>query len=100
MLKKDVLALCLLHLLTQGDRYGYDLLRQLRERFPDTQESNLYALLRTLCREGYTQQYQGEVSEGPVRKYYRLTPEGRKRYDELLEDWRKLLAAVTELGVM
>lgn len=99
MLKKDILALCLLHLLTQGDRYGYDLLRQLRGGFPDTQESALYAILRAMCREGYTQQYQGEVSEGPVRKYYRLTPAGQARYAALLETWRVLRETVEGLGV-
>lgn len=99
MLKKDILALCLLHLLTQEDRYGYDLLRQLRASFPDTQESALYALLRALCREGYTQQYRGEASEGPARKYYRLTPAGRERYTALRQAWQALRDAVTGLGV-
>ena len=35
MLKKDLIELCLLHLLTQGDQYGYDLLKQLHAAFPD-----------------------------------------------------------------
>ena len=39
MLKKDLIELCLLHLLAQGDRYGYDLLKKLHAVFPDTQES-------------------------------------------------------------
>ena len=36
MLKKDLIELCLLHLLAQGDQYGYELLRCLHHTFPDT----------------------------------------------------------------
>ena len=65
MLKKDLLELCLLHLMAQGDQYGYDLLRQLHAAFPDTQESAIYAILRGLCRGGFTERCQGEASGGP-----------------------------------
>ncbi len=99
MLKKELIELCLLHLLAQGDQYGYELLRRLHRTFPDTQESAVYALLRGLCREGCSEQYLGEVSGGPARKYYRLTPAGRDRLAALLAQWRALSAALAELGV-
>jgi len=99
MLKKELIELCLLHLLSQGDQYGYDLLRRLHAAFPDTQESAVYALLRGLCREGCSEQYVGAVSDGPARKYYRLTDHGTARYGELLKQWRALLEALGELGV-
>ena len=51
MLKKDLLELCLLSLMAQGDQYGYELLRRLHAVFPDVQESAIYAILRGLCRE-------------------------------------------------
>lgn len=99
MLKKDLIELCLLHLLSQGDRYGYDLLRRLHAVFPDTQESAVYALLRGLCREGCSEQYQGETSAGPARKYYHVTGQGLARYTALLKQWRALMGALAELGV-
>ncbi len=99
MLKKDLIELCLLHLLSQGDRYGYELLRPLHAAFPDTQESAVYALLRGLCREGCSEQYAGETSDGPARKYYRLTGQGRTKLAALLERWRALRNAVAQLGV-
>ena len=99
MLKKDLLELCLLQVLSRGDQYGYELLRQLHGAFPDTQESAIYALLRGLCREGYTEQYQGAVSGGPARKYYRLTPAGAEKHARLLDAWRSLRAALGALGV-
>ena len=99
MLKKDLIELCLLHLLSQGDRYGYDLLRRLHAAFPDTQESAVYALLRGLCKEGCSEQYMGETSDGPARKYYRLTDRGMGRYGGLLKQWRALKDALAELGI-
>ena len=99
MLKKDLIELCLLHLLTQGDQYGYDLLRRLRAAFPDTQESAVYAILRGLCREGCSEQYVGETSDGPARKYYRLTEHGLGQYGVLLRQWRAFVGALAELGI-
>ena len=99
VLKKDLLELCLLHLLSTGDRYGYEVLSRLHAAFPDTQESAIYAVLRGLGKSGCTEQYQGEVSGGPARKYYRLTDSGAAYYAALLKQWRSLLAALAELGV-
>ena len=99
MLKKDLLELCPLHLMTQEDRYGYELLRQLHAVFPDTQESVIYAILRQLCREGATERYQGETSGGRVGRYYRLTEAGRERYAVLLDLWRGMRDALSALGI-
>lgn len=99
MLKKELLELCLLQLLTEGDQYGYELLRRLHDGFPDTQESAIYALLRGLCREKFSDQYLREGSGGPARKYYRLTDLGREKHAALLQKWRTLQAALMELGV-
>lgn len=99
MLKKDLLELCLLHLMSQGDRYGYELLGRLHGVFPDVQESAIYAILRGLCREGCTEGYRGERSGGPVRKYYRLTERGRERYAALLELWQGMRDALADLGI-
>ena len=99
MLKKDLIELCLLQLLAQGDQYGYDLLRRLKDAFPDTQESAVYAILRGLCRDGYLEQYTGAISDGPARKYYRLLDHGMGRYGELLKQWCAFKDALSELGI-
>ena len=99
MLKKELLELCLLQLLAEGDQYGYELIRRLRGGFSDTQESAIYALLRGLCREGCTETYQGQTSGGPARKYYRITQSGRERHSDLLNQWRELRRTLETLGV-
>ena len=99
MLKKDLIALCLLHLLDGKDQYGYELLHILHEGFPDTQESAIYALLREMCRNELIQWYKGDISGGPVRKYYRLTDAGREKRKILLEEWQRIRDTVASLGV-
>ncbi len=99
MLKKDLLELCLLHLLSKGDQYGYELLRRLHAVFPDTQESAIYALLRGLGKEKLTSWYMAPGGGGPDRKYYKLTPEGRTRLEELSGQWRRMRDAIASFGV-
>ena len=99
MLKKDLMELCLLHLLSAGDAYGYEVLRSIYESFHGTQESAIYAMLRQLCRDGYTQQYEGKASGGPTRKYYRITEAGKAKRDRLLVEWRHLRDTLAALGV-
>ena len=52
MLKKDMLELFLLKIISNEDKYGYEIIRLLHTTFPDTQESAIYAQLRGLCQQG------------------------------------------------
>ena len=99
MLKKDLLELCLLQLLSGGDKYGYEVLAPLRAAFPDTQESAIYALLRGLGKEKLTEWYMAPGGGGPDRKYYKLTPAGQERLGELREDWRHMRDAIASFGL-
>ncbi|MBQ3078104.1 MAG: PadR family transcriptional regulator [Clostridia bacterium] len=99
MLKRDLLQLCLLHLLTGGDCYGYQMISRLHDTFPDTAESAIYALLRDLARHGLAEVYQGQTSGGPARKYYRLTAAGEAMYQELLTQWRQIQGSMRALGL-
>lgn len=99
MIKKHMIELCLLRLLSGADMYGYEILHRLEEVFPGTKEGEIYVLLRGLFRDGYTECYRGERSDGPVRKYYRITDTGRKRQNELQNEWRKLQKAMENLGI-
>ena len=98
-LKKGVLELCLLQCLSGEPKYGYDVIQTMRGCFPDVTESTFYAILRRLAREGAADTYQGSESNGPVRKYYRLTDEGRDRLAQMAADWRSLREIMTKLGI-
>ena len=96
MLKKELIELCLLHLLYIKDVYGYELIRRI---YGDIQESTVYALLRNLSKNGFAEQYVGEKSDGPTRKYYHITQAGREKRDHLISEWRELRDNMAALGV-
>lgn len=99
-LKKGVLEMCVLHQLSAGDRYGYELMKVIQDVFPDVYDGSIYAILRRLNGEGATQVYLADVpSGGPARKYYHLTPQGRDMLDQLAGEWDQLQARVRLLGI-
>lgn len=94
--KKGVLELCVLVLLDKQDRYGYELVQKISDQIAIS-EGSVYPLLRRLTKEGYFTTYLKESSEGPSRKYYALTEEGRSYLGELLADWEKFTNGVNQL---
>ncbi|WP_010651936.1 PadR family transcriptional regulator [Oceanobacillus massiliensis] len=94
--KKGVLELCVLVLLDKQDRYGYELVQKISCQI-DISEGSVYPLLRRLTKEGYFTTYLKESKEGPPRKYYRLTAEGRNYLHELLQEWKDFTNGVDQL---
>jgi PadR family transcriptional regulator PadR len=50
--------------------------------------------LRRLTLEKYFDTYLKESSEGPPRKYYRMTTNGQKQTEKLLKEWKKFSSDV------
>ncbi len=77
--RKGLLELCILNALADQERYGYDLVKTL-VAIPGlgVTEGTLYPLLSRLRLQGLIGARLEESSEGPVRKYYALTKDGRK----------------------
>jgi PadR family transcriptional regulator, regulatory protein PadR len=94
--KKGVLELCVLVLLDKQDRYGYELVQKISDQIAIS-EGTVYPLLRRLTKEGYFTTYLKESSEGPSRKYYALTDEGRQYLHELLQEWEEFTNGVNQL---
>ncbi len=94
--KKGVLELCVLSLLTTGDRYGYDLVNEISKNI-EISEGTIYPLLRRLKNVGYVSTYLQESQEGAPRKYYKLTDTGRKTTRDLKIDWLDFVKKVNSL---
>ncbi|RST59038.1 PadR family transcriptional regulator [Siminovitchia terrae] len=94
--KKGVLELCVLSLLYKKDRYGYELVQKISNQIAIS-EGSVYPLLRRLTKEGYFTTYLKESTEGPSRKYYQLTLQGRERLDNLLQEWQEFTSGVNQL---
>lgn len=84
--KKGVLEMCVLALLAKSDFYSYEIVKIL-EKYIQTADGSLYPLLRRLTKEGYLTTYLVESNEGPARKYFKATNEGKVRAKELTEEW-------------
>ncbi|AOT71402.1 PadR family transcriptional regulator [Geosporobacter ferrireducens] len=91
--KKGVLELCVLVLLSKQDYYGYELVEEI-SKYVDISEGTIYPLLRRLQKEGYLESYLQESSEGPPRKYYRITGLGKSTKDELVKEWTDFVEGV------
>jgi len=94
--KKGVLELCVLALLTEKNRYGYDLVNEISKNI-QISEGTIYPLLRRLKNVGYVTTYLQESQEGAPRKYYKLTDSGRKITGELRSDWFDFVKKVSSL---
>ena len=85
MIAKDLVAASsrplILSILAQGESYGYELTRKVRELSEGVLEWSdgmLYPVLHRLEREGLIVSEWKESEIGRERKYYRLSPGGRR----------------------
>ncbi|MDE8651744.1 PadR family transcriptional regulator [Novosphingobium album (ex Liu et al. 2023)] len=95
-LKKGVLGLCVLALLSRGDSYAYEIASRMAHAV-DMGEGTIYPLMRRMQSEGLVGTYLEESPSGPPRKYYKITDTGRGRLAEQVAEWRTFTAAVEGL---
>ena len=101
--RKGVLELCILNALAEKERYGYELVKSLVD-IPGLgmTEGTLYPLLSRLRAQGLVSTRLEESSEGPARKYYSLTREGKKvaaMMNDYLDTLNESVAALRTKGV-
>ncbi|BFH66056.1 hypothetical protein PsJ27TS7_00560 [Paenibacillus dendritiformis] len=94
--KKGVLGLCVMVLINQRDRYGFELAQQISKHV-EVAEGALYPVLRRMVADGHCTTYLQESTEGPPRKYYKLTPAGKAYMMELVSEWEKFVDGVQRL---
>ncbi len=84
--KKGVLELVVMVVVDQEDIYGYELVKTVCEII-QVNEGTIYPLLKRMTIEKYFETYLRESTEGPPRKYYRMTALGRAEMIKLKKDW-------------
>ena len=99
-LKKGILEMCVLFQLVKQDMYGYEIMKIIKDVFPDVYDGSIYTILRRLNSEGYTETYMKDVpSGGPARKYYRITKIGKEYSNTMNQEWHTLKESITLLGI-
>ena len=89
-LKRGLLDVCVLAAIKNEDSYGYKIIKDVKP-YIELSESTLYTILKRLETANmltvYTTQHGGRL-----RKYYRITPLGRKRIADFKVEWQEILS--------
>ncbi len=98
-LRKGVLELCIVNILSKGELYGYDLVKRLASiKGLVITEGTVYPLLSRLRTAGLLESRLVESQSGPVRKYYALTPAGKRAMKLMRSYWHDMSEGVEELN--
>ncbi len=93
-MRKGVLEYCILSILANNDAYASDIINTLKEAKMIVVEGTLYPLLTRLKNSKLLSYRWEESTQGPPRKYYELTEEGRNFLKEMDGSWKELVNAV------
>jgi len=88
-MRRGSIEYCVLALLESEDRYGFDITRELASAGGlVTSEGTVYPLLTRLRNDGLVDTYWKDSSEGPKRRYYRITKVGRQALESFISQWK------------
>ena len=90
-------TLLVLSLLAGGDKYGYEMIAALEEASDHTfslKEGTLYPILHGLEGKGAVEAYDRDAPSGRSRKYYRITPKGRRLLEQQKTEWKQFRTLV------
>ncbi len=94
-LRKGTLELSLLALLAQKEQYAYDLIHRLSGiAGPTFKKGTIYPLLNRLQKEQLIESRTEPSHKGPPRKYYRLTPSGRRLLYDMVDIWKDFKSSI------
>jgi PadR family transcriptional regulator PadR len=96
-LRKGILELAIMGVLYRDRHYGYSLIRALTENASiSLKEGTIYPILARLDRDGLVHSEWVESDQGPPRKYYSLTADGRRLFTDLSKEFDLLISLVKE----
>jgi PadR family transcriptional regulator PadR len=100
-LRRGALEYCVLGLLSDEERYGFDLVRSLGAMDGMvTGEGTLYPLLSRLQKDGrVASTWRDSDAGGPPRKYYAITAKGRRALDDFTTEWGRFRDTVDNILV-
>lgn len=100
-LKKGTAEVLILSLLENRPRHGYEIAKLIEERSEGVLEfhvASLYPMLYRLERRGWIEGRWLEKAGQRRRRFYRLTPAGRKALPEQRRSWREFIRAIERVA--
>ena len=92
-------ALLVLSLLKEQERYGYELIKTLKDRSNDAfdfKEGTLYPILHKMENEGWIRS-ENKTVNGRTRRDYAITARGVKQLEVQQEQWSHFSSAVNQV---
>ena len=99
--KRGSAELAVLAVLAEAPRHGYEIAKRIREQTGGVVSfdvASLYPVLYALESRGLVKGAWEEAASGRRRRYYHLTPEGRRRLKPLRREWRDFFRALNRLA--
>jgi PadR family transcriptional regulator PadR len=93
-MRKGILEYCILSVLSKNSCYASDIIKELKEAKVIVVEGTLYPLLTRQKNSGLLSYRWEESQQGPPRKYYELTSEGKEYLADLDSSWEELVESV------
>jgi PadR family transcriptional regulator PadR len=94
-LRRGVIVLAVLSQLGT-EQYGYSLLKLLADRGLEVDQGTLYPLLRRLEAQGLLQSV-WKIEEARPRRYYVISPEGKKILPRLKKEWTGIVSTLDRM---
>jgi PadR family transcriptional regulator, regulatory protein PadR len=97
--KKGILSLVVLNILSKGEFYGYELVEEIRKYTNiDVAEGTLYPLLIRLKEDNLVSSKWVEQESGIPRKYYIVTNDGTETLKEMQKYWENLSTSIMKIA--
>ena len=85
-----LLDVCVLAAIKDEDSYGYKIIKDMKP-YIELSESTLYTILKRLETAAMLTVRTAEHG-GRLRKYYRITPAGKRRIEEFKGEWQEMVS--------
>ena len=95
-LKKGIIELCVLKLMSQKDMYSFEVIETISKEIV-VNENTIYPILRRLTTQEFFETYKEMRSVGAPRKYYRLTNKGQEHLVESETEWLEFVESVSTI---
>lgn len=98
--KRGTAELLILHLMQEGDLYGYQITQLLAEKSKGSYtmlEGTLYPILYRLLDAGYISHYEKLVGARRKRQYYHLEEKGVEYYKRILQEYDEITKAISRV---
>jgi len=94
-LRKGLLDIVILNLLNHGRYHGYEMVQRLKTiKGLKIREGNIYPILARLQTDELVKSSVESSTDGPPRKYFKLTESGEKTLNDMNDHWQMIIESI------